>query len=351
MQQDELQVSLKKLEEELQRNEYKNLYLFFGVEKNLKNVYKNMIIESALGEAERDMNLVVLNKDSYNASEAENSIISAPFFSEKRILVLDEVNIFSRDELNDYLTNIPDETIVIVLEESKTKTQKGKKSDDEEEVTDGAFDLTKLKAHKNVKDRFTQINFDKATEGIISAKVLSICEENGITMNRNVLNYLVERAGTDLTTLENETKKLCAYAMNKKEITKEDVTLLVSEKLEETVFSLIEDMTQKNMTGVQNKYKALLAAGNDERAIMPLIAWQYSLIFEVKLALEEKKTILEICNATGQKEYPVKKAESVARKMTLEKLKNIVKMCNETTMDFYKGEVNLDLLIDKIMAS
>lgn len=351
---EDISLSINELDKEFSEGRYKNLYLLFGKEKNLIDEYKNKIINSALSDAERDMNLEIINKDNYDPSDISNIINSVPFFSERRVIVFDTINFLNHSELYDMFLSIPEETIIIVLEEDIKKNSKGKNDsddgDDEEENTSSSssFDLTKFKKEID-KEKFMQINFDKATDNIVEQKVLNIFDEYNLKISKLNINYLSERTGGDLNTIINEASKLANYAKGKKEVTKDDIDLLVAEKLEETIFDLINDLTNKNMTGVQKKYKALLYAGNADRAIMPLVAWQYMLIYEVKLGMLENKSQKEIETLTGQKTFTINKASNIARKIDVNKLKAIIRLCNEVSIGFTKGDNNFDLLLDKIV--
>ncbi|MCQ2979305.1 MAG: DNA polymerase III subunit delta [Clostridia bacterium] len=329
--------------------EGKNLYFLFGEEKYLKNEMKTSIINHYLGDAEKDMNLEIINKDTYLSDEIGDKINSVPFFSDARVVILDEIDFRSKGELYDILLSMPDTTIVVVIEEKKNKTKDG---DDKEDNTSSSFDYTKFKKEANVKDKIVEVDTDKDKDQVTINRVKEICEEYSIKINNVNVSYLLNKTGNDMFNITNETKKLCMYVLDKKEITKDDIDLLINDQLEEKIFDLIDALTRKNMTEVQKIYRALLTSGNDERQMLPLIAWQYMLIYEVKLALDEKKSVQEIIKVTGQKEYPIKKAMTVANQkgMTKEKLQKIIGMCNDQAIGFSQGIENLDIVIDKIMA-
>lgn len=331
---------IKKLEEEIKSNILKNIYFFFGEEKYLKSYYKNMIIENVLGESEKEMNLEVITKETYNANTIKEKIDTAPFFSQKRIVILDEIGIFNKGELSECLLNVPNETIVIILEE-KTKAQVDEANDKKEEK----FQLSKIKENK---EKVGIINFNEATDNILINKIKEIAQEEKKKIDASCMRYLIERIGTSLSDIENEMKKLCMFLLDRKDITKDDIDAVCSIKLEEKIFDMISDLTDKNAVSAMKKYKSMIASGEAPIGMLSLIIWQYTMIYECKIAMEENKAIFEIMDLLGAKEYPIKKAMSLASKMNKTKLIEIIKDCNETSKTILKDPTSIEILMYKI---
>lgn len=312
-----------------------NLFLITGDEVYEKNECLEKI-KASFGEIVKGINYIVLDKD--NVSNLENEINTCPFgFQSKLIIVKIEKkgtkDAEEEDKKQDFLTD----SVVSLLENL------------DEFVTVvfvGDFTL-KSKIYKLVEKNGKCFNFEKKKEN----ELLDWCKDefklNGIKISNQDISYFINLCGVEKLVLKNEIIKLSDYAMDTKEITKNDIDLLCIKTSDVIIFDLTDSL------GAQNTKKALICLeeliSNKEpvQKIAIMIAKHFKSLLVAKIATEQGKNLLSELNTKST--YAANKYKEQARHFEKNKLVRMIEKLAKLDVDSKIGKIDLKIGLEKII--
>ena len=119
-------------------------------------------------------------------------------------------------------------------------------------------------------------------------------KDNGYSMDMNSMSYLLSRCDNNIDNIRNELDKLMLYKLNDKVITKEDISLLTIEDINDTVFELVSSILKNNNERAMKLYYNFINNGMDVSQIIAVISNQIRLLFQVKRLYNSGKSNDEI---------------------------------------------------------
>lgn len=146
------------------------------------------------------------------------------------------------------------------------------------------------------------------------------------------INLLIERCQEDVTRIDSECEKLMIYKQESKEITKDDIELLVVKKLKdssEVLFSLTNSLLERNKKKALKIYRELEEYNLDINSLIGLLASQLKLISQIK-----------VLKMDGLKNTEIQE------KLRLKSLYQIKKLSEYTTYSFNQIGSMIHLLSD-----
>lgn len=113
---------MKSLQEDIRQKEFKNVYLFYGEEAYLKQVYKKRMKEALLPDGD-EMNFTFFEGKKTEPQEVIQMAQTMPFFAEKRVIFLENTGFFKGqcESLPEYLSQLPEYLCMIFIEEEVDK--------------------------------------------------------------------------------------------------------------------------------------------------------------------------------------------------------------------------------------
>ncbi len=132
-------------------------------------------------------------------------------------------------------------------------------------------------------------------------------------------NYLVERVGTNQSLLANELDKLLIYDPK---ITRRNVDLLTDPNPQSRVFDLLDAAFTGQKQKALKLYDEQRAQRVEPQAILAMIVWQLNTVAIAKYS--KGREIKEVSHDSGIKDYPLRKAKSLADKLSNEELKVMI---------------------------
>lgn len=259
-------------------------------------------------------NIVYYNLEETSIKKAIEELDTASLFGKKLIVVENINNIDEVDDLTKYLENPSDNTLILT---SKTELDKRKK-------------ITKILQEKTKYKEFLNYNIEKVIKDNLK----------NYKMNNMAINLLINYCSHNLTRIENELEKLKTYKAEEKEITKEDVEILVKKDLDATIFDLIDKLNQKDKTQIFKIYNELLEEGETEEKIMYTIANHYRLLFQIS-EKQKKYSDEEITKEYRMHPYRLKKLKEQTSMMNEKEILNVLKKLSDIDISIKKGETDI----------
>ncbi len=218
------------LKKQIKSGEFSRLYLIYGDEGYLKQHYANLICSKSVPKDFEDFNLKKLEGKDTSLNEIYDCISSFPMMSEYSCTLVKDFPLNSYigdrakvdEEFNSVIADIPETSILVFwmdtieVDEKNSKWQKVIK----------LFDQYGISA-----------KIDKRSRGDLQKLLISSASKKNCTLSRENAFYLISLVGEDMSTLQNELNKVCAY-VKEGEISKSDIDKTVIVSVEAKIFNL-----------------------------------------------------------------------------------------------------------------
>ncbi|EKE27660.1 MAG: DNA polymerase III, delta subunit [uncultured bacterium (gcode 4)] len=291
---------------------------------------------SRFSEKYSEFNISRINKDALEKINIEQELTSPPFFSEHRLIILDNIPSPTAkrdtedgesaknspdDAIEKILDNIPDANFVLFVSPVP-------------DVRKSLFKKISLIA--NVKD-FPNLS-ERAIRDYVRTELLWI--------DNDAISRLIEYKGTDLEKIEKEIDKLSLFRVHDR-ITVSDIEKYVTPDIEVSVFQFIDRIYELNFSKASSNLSSLLENEKIEptfAAIMTTIRKYLFVLYLKKNNVSDKEIIesLKVAPFVFQKIMNHSKNENTIRKF-------YEKMC-EIDLKSKTGELMLDNEDGLIMA-
>lgn len=262
-------MSVNQLKQEIKARTFKPFYLLFGDEAYMVRYYKKLLSETILNGGS-EMNFSLFSGKGTDFSKVLSLALSLPFFSEYRLIVLENTGFFSsQNEVSDLLLQVPSTCILIFVETEVDKRNR---------------------LYKTISKTGLVVEFERETEESLSKWILSYFKKNEVTISKPLALYLIEKIGNDMDSLWNEMEKLLSYVYEKKELEKADIDFVCPNNLQDQVFKLIECIGKKERETALQYYYDLLDLREASLKILYLIIRHFKLLLSIKTLAEEGRS-------------------------------------------------------------
>ena len=302
------------------------IYLLYGTEdflikKELSNLKKNI-----------DQNdIVYFDLDEDSLKNIVDSANTMSLFSNKRMIIVDNSNIFSgngkkRDDvkyLEEYINNPNDNTILIFV------------------LNNDSLDNRK-KIVSLIKEKGKVIEFNDNYD------IYKIVKEmfDNYNISFSDVRLLVNRVGSNLNILNNEIEKIKTYKDSDLNITSDDIYNLTTKTIDTDIFNLIDNIILNNKKEAIESYYEMIKLGEEPIKIIVLLSNQFRLMYQVKLLSSNRYGIFDMIKILNQKKYPIEKALEKSRKydksIILKKLYELA----ELDINIKSGKIDKDIALE-----
>jgi len=297
-----------------------NNFLIYGEDKFLIKHNINKIINS---NDKENTSVIYFDMTEVTIEEVIEELNTFDLFDNNKIVICEKsIFLTSEGKKDNYNTDI----LVEYLEKAK--------NDNILIIANSSVDERK-KIVKDIKKSCSVIKCDKLKDYEVGDYILKRFNKLGYKIDRSSVKLIFDRVGNDLTTINNEIKKLIMYKLDSRVITEEDILELVPKKIDDNIFDLIDAVAENNKKKIFELYEGLTNYyGEEQTKIIVMIAGQFRLMLQCKILSSEGKSESEI--ATFLKVHPYRV------KLALQKSRNIKK---EILEKYLLDLANLDINI------
>lgn len=219
------------LRKDIQSKRFAPVYLIFGDDSYLKNYYKDTLAKKSY-DGDPFFNLQKFEGDC-ELQEVFDAVNQFPMMAERKTVVLSDYDFehcakSDFDRLVELISNANDTCVLIICFD--TIFFDAKKGTKEKKL---------LSAVEKVGGTCAEINHRSITALV---KMLSDgAKKRGCNFGEIAARYLIEVSGSDLSTLQNELNKLCAF-VGSGDITKETVEQIAVKSVDASVYEYVKQM-------------------------------------------------------------------------------------------------------------
>lgn len=294
---------------------------------------KAKFISASLG----DTNLSIIDAKSANYNDIVRAILAMPFLSKTRLVIIENVISESQEEnrekIGEFLKKVPTSTVLVLTQIHPDKrTSLYKKL---------------LKADKVAE-------FPALQPEQVKRWIKKEVEERGGDIDIVAINKLQEYVGNDLWRLSNEIDKLISFNKN---ITAENIELLVSAQIENNIFKLTDAVARKNLQDALREHQNLVSSGEHGNYILSMLVYQYRNLLILKDTQTRAKTTSswDLAKKSGIHPYAAQKIWPLLNLFSLPELKKSYKLLLDFDVALKTGKIEektgLTLLIIKLISS
>jgi DNA polymerase-3 subunit delta len=194
------------------------------------------------------------------------------------------------------------------------------------------------------------IECDKADLSLIARWVKAECANAGILIDLESARLIGEYCQQDMLRVQNETQKLCAYALDKGEITLMDVTEMVNRDVEYKIYEMTDYIGRKNFDKALLVITEMIGKGEPHQKIITSVYNYFRRLLHVAIS---DLTELELAKEFGVKDFAVRKMKTQAGYFKKKALKTAVDILVDSDYRVKSGLSSADdemwLTIFKIM--
>ncbi len=321
---------MKQLVNDIKNQDLKSAYLLFGEEDYLKSAYTKQMVDAVTDG--NNMNESYYNGNDIDVNELIENAKSSPFFADKKIVVVENSNLFSGEgePLAEFMPELPETTVMVFLQRNVDK---------------------RTKLYKAIKEKGLICEINKQTEQDISVWAAKLFAKSNKKITKADMSYLIAMVGVDMEVLSNEIEKLICYCIHKPVIKKEDIDTVCSKQLSVRIFDLMDQISYKNQKKALDCYYELTTDKNEPYAILRMISRQFNLLLQAKDLKNRGVSRNDIIKIMGQPNFVVDKCISQSKNFSIDDLKEGLKDSVETEDKIKKGlldpNIGVELLIVK----
>lgn len=167
--------------------------------------------------------------------------------------------------------------------------------------------------------------------------------------NPKALELLIAMVGNDLWQLDAEIQKLSNYKKGK-EITAEDVNLLVRGKFNDDIFQLMDAIGTKNRIKALKLFQDQIDSGANDVYLLTMLERQFRINLQIKEALgEQNLSANKLASELGMHPFVVQKTMQQCHNFSLAQLKDIYSKLLDFEIKLKTTKINFELLFDLLI--
>ncbi len=295
---------MKRIAGDIREKNFRRVYLLFGEEAYLKELYLKNLLKALDCEAD-SMNFTRFVGKNTKETDIIDACETLPFFAERRVVLVEGTGFFQQktETLAAYVPKLPEYAVLIFSEEEADKRGKLYKAC-------AAFERA--------------VEFKKADEDTVKTFVLSRLKRENKSIRKSTLELLLTTLGDDLAGVNSELDKLLSYAAEHSEITAEDIRAVCVRNITGRIFEMTRAVAEKDRKKALEEYYFLLALKEPPMRILYMLGRQFNQLRLVKELMEEGNGQQLIAERLSLHPYAVKKTMPLARRYSSAVLKDAV---------------------------
>lgn len=253
------------------------IYLVLG-EQSILMEQARTAFNQLIPEDQKVMNIGSYDMETTPLAVALDDAMSAPFFGEKRLVLINKPYFLTGDNkstktehdldsLEAYLTHPETDTILVFLAPY--------------EKLDG-----RKKIVKQLKKIALEVSAAPLTEQMSRQLVTQQINADGYQMGPDVLEELVKRTNADYSLMAGSISKLELFDLESKEISMTGVQGLVPQSLDQNVFDLVNAVLAKNSQLAMQHYQDLIESQEQPIMINAILVGQFRLLIQVHVLVQ-----------------------------------------------------------------
>lgn len=236
-------------------------HLIFGEESYMVRYYKNKL-KTMLSNEGDDMNASFFEGNQIPIEEVRSLGSTLPFFAEKRLILIENSELFkSANEMADYLGEFPETTYVVFVEKNVDKRNR---------------------LYKWVQKNGCVTECALAQEKDLIPWVARYLKGFDKKVSRHTVEFFLSKVGFQMDGIVNELDKLIGFVGEREEVTNEDVEAICSGQVVGKIFEMIDAVIAGENERMFQLYGDLLELKEPPLVILHLLGRHINILLQLK---------------------------------------------------------------------
>lgn len=320
---------MKEILQDIEKESFKPVYLFYGEETYLLHDYEKRL-RDALSPPGDEMNFFMAQGKDVPVREVIDFCDTQPFFAPRRTVLLKNTGFFKKtdEDLASYLKSLPSYAHILFCEEEVDK---------------------RSRMYKAASAVGTVVEFARLDEGKLTEWAAMYLARNGRRIREGDARALIAMTGDDMGNLKNELDKLIAYTEGQGAVSMADIATVCTSRTENHIFDMVSAVASKNQRQAIQLYTDLLSLREPPLRILFLITRQYRQMLLAKRFQSEGLSQAEIAKELGVKPFAVKNILSVAKRYPISQLEDMLEGCVQAEEDVKTGRLGDQLSVEMLI--
>lgn len=304
---------------DLKSKNYKNLYIFYGEENYLKELYLSRLKKAVVDEEFSQFNLVQFEGKGLTAEVLSEAIESYPAFAERKLIIVKDLDIYKppselQQVLPSLISDLPEYVcLVFYYDTIEYKPDK------------------RLKIHSMLSKTASVNEFAQMSEQDLIATITKYVKKSGKEIDRETCQYLLFLCGTSMTNLFNEIDKAIAHS-TLPEIKKYNIETVCTRTLDSVVFDLTDRIAERKFEKAIFILNDLIAQKNTEVMLFSAVQRHIQRMYSLKLFMStpnaNRNELMSLVGTSSS--FYIQKLEKMASRVSIEWLRKSIMICGET---------------------
>lgn len=336
-----------KILKDIKKNEFKNIYLFYGEENYLiEDILKRLKVK-LIDPSFHQLNFTLIKGGETSYDKIIDACETLPFMAEKKLVYIDGIDIFSgksgpfsekeERQFIEYISKIPESTILVFY---------GNMS------VDGRKKIVKQIRKYGCVAEFSRLKEEGLNSWIISRfKILgrSIGPKE-LALFKSNLDYIGRNPSQSLFDVENEIKKLVSFMGEDIELKKDHIDKGMGSNFHNDIFNLLDAIEKRNFMEAIERLNIIVGKGEPILKILTTLGNQVKNILGAKLLMEERNySSREIASTLGIHPFVASKCVTQSRQFTVGKLRELLNLFLHTDRAIKTGLMNEMLAMEMLI--
>lgn len=319
---------MRNINQDIKNQTYKRIYLLYGDEAYLRRQYKDRLKQGICGDD--TMNYSYFEGKSAKAEDIMAMLDTMPFFADRRLVVIENSVFFksANEKLLEYLSQIPDTSVAVFVEEEIDK---------------------RSKMFKKVKDLGYICEMSQQKPAVLEKWINGLLKAEGKKMNGPALDYFLAVCGNDMNHISSELEKLISYTGDREIITIDDMNEICSTVTVSKIFDMIDAMGNKNRTKTLSLYYDMIEVKEPPMRILYMLSRQFNIMLGAGELAAGGMNAKEIAAKMGLAPFVVNKALGQTGKFKSSDLKNALRECIGVEEEVKNGKMEDKIGVEMIL--
>lgn len=316
---------MKVINEDIKNKTFKKVYLLYGDEPYLKKQYRDRIKENITGSD--TMNFSYYEGDKLNVKEIIEMADTLPFFSEKRLIVIENSGFFKRsnEELATFISTLPDYLVLVFVEEAVDERNK-------------LFKAVKKEGYVSL--------MNQQTESVLIKWIGKCFKEKEMMIEPAAIRLLLDKTGASMVLIKAEMDKIISYCGTRTKVNTADIEAICSTVTVSKIFDMITAIAVKRQQEALRLYYDLLAQKEPPMNILSLMVRQFNGILQVKEALAMGVNAYDIAKSMGVAPFIAQKYSSQAKNFSIKQLQLALKDLADVEEAVKTGKLDAKMAVE-----
>lgn len=303
---------LRRLQQRAEKKAFEPLYLFLGDEGFLVEEALQTIRTQVLDPNTKDFNFDSFWAHDVDGSRVREAVETLPMMSEKRLVILRDVDDWKDAEWEALypLFENPVDSAVFVMTASEMDRRK--------------------KPFKKVTDKGILVELKRPYDNQMPEWISYLAFRLQLEIDRDAATMLLQYVGANLFEVQQELKKLKEYLGDRKKVTSQDISHVVSQSRVQSIFELTDALGKKDKAAAFQALANLLDNKQSEVGVLAMVARHFRILEALMEGQRAGLSGVKLTTAAGIPQFLLANYMQQLRFWTESSLDNVVLTLHET---------------------